>query len=264
MLKKVFAASWVAALAVVFAPAAARADKVITAEVVWRYDNSDYTIDQGEKLSFKNTDSVSPGPHDVTADAPGPDGQKPLFKSETIKGDGTEVPVVGAQQLKTGTYTFHCSIHFFMTGTLHVTDKGAPLPPPGSGGGGQQPAPQQQQQQSQPAPDTTAPKVHAKLRPTTLRKALRARKLLVSVTSNELATLKLSAVARVRGRTVTLATATVTDGAPRRATDFETKLTAAGRRALRAARRLAVTVVVQATDQAGNKTTTRARRTLRR
>jgi len=260
MLKKVFAASWVAALAVVFAPAVARADKVVTAEVVWRYDSSDYTIDQGEKLLFKNTDSVSPGPHDVTADVAGPDGQKPLFKSETIKGDGTEVPVVGAQQLKTGTYTFHCSIHFFMTGTLHVTDKGTPLPPPGSGSAPQQPAPQQPQS----APDTTAPKVHAKLRPTTLRKALRARKLLVSVTSNELATLKLSAVARVRGRTVTLASATVTDGAPRRATDFETKLTAAGRRALRAARRLAVTVVVQATDQAGNKTTTRARRTLRR
>ena len=54
MLKKVFAASLVAALAVVFAPAVARADKVVTAEVVWRYDSSDYTIDQGEKLSFKN------------------------------------------------------------------------------------------------------------------------------------------------------------------------------------------------------------------
>src|SRR5207244_10584611 len=138
------------------------------------------------------------------ADAPGPDGKAPLCKSETIKGDGTQVPVVGTQQLKTGTYTFHCSIHFFMTATLHVTDKGTPLPPPGSGGGSsQQPAPQQQ---PQAAPDTSAPKVHAKLRPTTLRRALRAGGLLVSVTSNELASLKLSAVARVRGRTVTLAT----------------------------------------------------------
>src|SRR5437763_14389802 len=144
MFKRLLVAAWVAALAVVFAPAVARADKVVTAEVVWRYDNSEYTIDQGEKLSFKNTDSVSPGNHDVTADAPGPDG-KPLFKSETIKGDGSEVEVVGAQQLKHGDYTFHCSIHSFMTATLHVTDNGTPVGGGGGSGGQQQSAPQQPQ-----------------------------------------------------------------------------------------------------------------------
>ena len=258
MLRKFPAAACAAAITVALTPAAARADKVVTAEVVWRYDASEYTIDQGEKLTFKNEDTVSPGNHDVTADAFGPDGRTPIFKSKTID-DGQEAVVEGADRLKTGDYTFHCSVHFFMTATLHVTDKGTPAgqgSPPA-----QQPAPQQQQ--SAP-PDTTKPHVHASLRRTSLRKALRAGRVLASVTANELVSLRLSLVARLRGRTVTLATGQVTDGAPRKAAQFAAKLTAAGRRALRSRRRLAVTLVVRATDQAGNTTTTSARRTLRR
>src|SRR3954447_12573381 len=104
MFKRLLVAAWVPALAVVFAPAVARADKVVTAEVVWRYDASEYTIDQGEKLTFKNTDTVSPGNHDVTADAAGPDGRTPVFRSKTID-DGQESVVDGADRLTTGDYT---------------------------------------------------------------------------------------------------------------------------------------------------------------
>ena len=76
----------IALLLLLALPAVARADKVIEAQVVWRFDASEYTIDQGEKLTFKNMDSASPGPHDVTASAQGPDG-KPLFRSKTIPAD---------------------------------------------------------------------------------------------------------------------------------------------------------------------------------
>src|SRR6266576_2092277 len=106
--------SWVrvaacaAALFVVLTPAAARADKVVTAKVVWQYDAKEYTIDQGEKLTFKNEDTVSPGNHDVTSDAFGPDGKTRIFRSQTID-DGQESVVDGVQQLKPGAYTFHCS-----------------------------------------------------------------------------------------------------------------------------------------------------------
>ena len=83
MFRRVPAAVGAAAVAIALTPAAARADKVITAQTVWRFDASDYTIDQGEALAFKNTDAVSPGPHNVTALSNGPD-NKPVFKSDTI------------------------------------------------------------------------------------------------------------------------------------------------------------------------------------
>src|SRR4051794_34147297 len=142
MFRRVPAAACTAAFAVALTPAAARADKVVTAEGVWRYDASEYTIDQGEKLTFKNEDTVSPGNHDVTADAAGPDGKTPIFRSQTID-DGQESVVDGVQQLSPGTYSFHCSIHTFMTATLKVTPAATSPSPPAE----QQPAPQQQQQQ---------------------------------------------------------------------------------------------------------------------
>ena len=262
MSSRVPAALAAAALAIALTPAVARADQVITAQVVWHFDAMSYTIDQGEKLFFKNADSVSPGMHNVTAATNGPD-NGPLFKSDTIPGDGTEVPVVGAQQLTHGQYTFMCTIHPFMQATLTVTDKGTPLPPPGSGSPPQQ-QPQAQQPAQAPPRDTTRPRIHATLRPVSLRRALRTGSLLARITTSELVSLRVDVVARVRGRTVTLATESATDGAPRRPTDFTARLTAAGRRALRSARRLAVTLVVRATDTAGNTTTTRTRRNLRR
>src|SRR3954469_6572001 len=142
------AAACAAAVALVI-PATSYADKTVTAETVWRFAASEYTIDQGEKLTFKNTDAVSPGKHNVTSNAK--NGDKPLFASETIP-NGQEANVDGAQQLKTGSYDFICTVHPFMQATLKVTDKGTPLPPPGSPPSS--PPPEQQPQQSQQPADT--------------------------------------------------------------------------------------------------------------
>src|SRR3954469_22712483 len=130
------------------APAPALADKTIEAQTVWHFDASTYMLDTGEKLTFKNDDAASPGPHNVTADDKGPDG-KPLFGSDTIK-NGEQSVVKGAEGLKAGQYSFICTVHPFMTATLVVTDRSAP------------PA----------ARDTTAPKVRSTLLKTSLRAAL--------------------------------------------------------------------------------------------
>src|SRR5204863_547490 len=101
------AAACAAAVALVI-PATSYADKTVTAKTVWLFDNSEYTTGQGEKLTFTNMDAVSPGKHNVTSNAK--NGDKPLFASETI-GNGQESEVVGARQLKTGSYDFICTIH---------------------------------------------------------------------------------------------------------------------------------------------------------
>jgi plastocyanin len=64
--------------------------------------------------------------HNVTASAPGPDGQ-PLFRSATISGGST--PVNGTQFVAAGAYTFFCTVHpSTMVATLAVS--GTPLPRP--------------------------------------------------------------------------------------------------------------------------------------
>src|SRR4051812_15705721 len=141
-----------AAAALLAGPASARADKTVEALTVWRFDASTYQIDQGEKVVFKNSDAVSPGKHNVTATASGPDG-KPLFASATI-GNGEQAPVVGADRLKTGEYDFICTIHPFMQATLKVSANGTP-----AGSEAPSPAPSP----AQPA-DTTAPRLSAALR----------------------------------------------------------------------------------------------------
>src|SRR3954464_3406188 len=134
------------------APAPALADKTIEAQTVWHFDASTYMLDTGEKLTFKNDDAASPGPHNVTADDRGPDG-KPLFGSETIK-NGEQSVVKGAESLKAGQYSFICTVHPFMTATLVVTDRSAPSPPAAA------PPPA--------ARDTTPPKVRSTLLKTSL------------------------------------------------------------------------------------------------
>src|SRR3954447_7965690 len=122
-------------------PAAALADKTIEAQTVWRFDATTYMLDTGEKLTFKNDDGASPGPHNVTSNDKGPDG-KPLFSSQTIK-NGEQSVVAGAQSLKAGQYGFICTVHPFMQATLVVTARSEPAPAP----------PPAAQPQSQP--DTT-------------------------------------------------------------------------------------------------------------
>jgi plastocyanin len=227
-----------AAAAVLAVPASARADKVVTAETVWRFDASTYTIAQGEALAFHNDDQQSPGPHNVTAMTNGADG-KPLFASQTIPKDQTTA-VDGAKALQPGRYGFECTVHPFMQATLVVTDAAGTAAPS--------------------APDTTAPRVRAALRSTSVRSALAAGRIFAAVTSSEAATLRLTAVANG----VTIARAAANDAAPGRAVHEPLSLTAAGRRLLRRVHRLRVTLRVVAADVAGNAASAHARRTLKR
>src|SRR4051812_3771885 len=115
-------------------------DQTITATPPNQFANTSVTIDQGDKVTFTNNDTVG---HDVTSRAKGSD-DKALFASETTS-TGQSKPVNGTQYLTTGDYDFFCSIHPNMTGTLHVTSAGTPAqrpgggttsPPPSGGGGG--------------------------------------------------------------------------------------------------------------------------------
>ncbi len=234
-----------AAVALLALPAAAAADKVIEAQTVWRFDAMSYTIDQGELLTFRNADQLSPGPHDVTSATNGADG-KPLFGSETIPA-GQDAQVTGAQQLKTGSYSFFCSVHTFMEANLVVTDKGTPLPPAGV------PAPPAQA-------DTRAPAVRASVRP----RSLRSRSFLVTVTADEVAKLDVKLTTRLRGKALTIGRAKVVDDSPSKAVAVRIRPTTTARRALRSARRAVVTATITATDAVGNAATTTTRRTLRR
>jgi hypothetical protein len=86
------------------------------------------TIDQGEKVTFRNSDVAG---HDVTAHHRGPDG-KPLFRSDLIP-PGASGPVRGTEYLTTGTYDFVCTVHPGMDAKLQVTSAGTPVPRPAPG-----------------------------------------------------------------------------------------------------------------------------------
>jgi endoglycosylceramidase len=227
------------------APARAAANNVVVAETVWKFDASSYAIARGQPLTFDNQDQASPGPHNVTATANGPDG-KPLFASKTIPKD-QQAPVEGAQALAPGEYDFICTVHPFMQATLKVTGDAAAAPPAAGG-----------------SADTTPPKLRAALRTGSLRGALATGHVVASITSDELATLRLQVRARVGRRGVEIARARTTDGAPGRKLRVAAALTASGRRLLRRAHRLVVFLDVTATDAAGHTTRVRARRTLTR
>src|SRR3954470_12593374 len=111
------------------APAVAWADKQIDATPGNRFSGDAYTMDQGEKLTFHNGDTVT---HDVTATQKGSDG-KPLFSSGSVDA-GKSAPVDGSQYLTEGHYEFICSIHPNMKAMLHVTGNGTPAQRPGSSG----------------------------------------------------------------------------------------------------------------------------------
>ncbi len=105
----------------------ALADQTIYAGPPNQFVGGDITINQGEKVSFTNLDTVE---HNVTAQQKAPDG-KPLFASAPTA-TGSSEPVAGTEYLKTGTYQYFCSIHPWMTGTITVTSNGSPAQPPGS------------------------------------------------------------------------------------------------------------------------------------
>src|SRR4051794_9320922 len=119
-----------AAVLMLLSAPAAIADEEIVAGTPNRYQSTQITIDQGEKLTFRNTDIVM---HDVVSDAKG-DVNGHLFASDTIGGGSTSF-VEGSQSLTTGTYGFYCSVHpDQMKGTLTVSSAGTPAPRPGTGG----------------------------------------------------------------------------------------------------------------------------------
>src|SRR5260370_24211076 len=122
----------IAALAVLGTTAAAAyADQTIYAGPPTQYIGGDITINQGEKVTFTNVDTVT---HDVTAQTKGADA-KPLFASAHTDPGGSQ-PVAGTEYLTTGSYQYYCSIHPYMTGTITVSSGGTPTPRPGSGGSG--------------------------------------------------------------------------------------------------------------------------------
>ena len=118
----------IASAAALLAPAAARADEELTASFNNKYDATTVTIDQGEKLTFRNNDLKR---HDVTSEAPG-NVNGFLFQSPLID-NGQAGTVEGVEFLTTGDYRFLCSVHPEMKGTLVVTSAGTPAQRPGSG-----------------------------------------------------------------------------------------------------------------------------------
>ena len=223
------------ALLAVAAPVAL-ADERIVARPSNTFTNPNPSIDQGERLTFQNTDVAR---HDVTSRRRDDAGQ-PLFRSATI-GQGREVEVEGAQFLTSGSYGFICSVHPFMTGMLTVTSAGTPLPR---------------------GNDTTAPGVRVAVARTSLSRVVRSGRLPVRTFVDEAATVALTASARVDGRSVTLARGSVS-GAAGSTETASLRLTRAGRRALAGARRVAVILRGSAKDAAGNEGSAQSRRTLR-
>lgn len=209
-------------LAVLGPAAVAWADEQITASPVNRYDNPNVTIDQGERLTFRNNDVPR---HDVTSEATG-DVNGYLFQSELV-GNGETTFVEGSQYLTTGSYPFICSIHSQMKGTLTVSSAGTPVP---RGGGGA---------------DTTAPVIEidapAKARARSLRKT---RKLTLTVASTEASTLALSA--RIGTRKVGRASGELIAGDTRVTVRFSRK------GAKRLKRRRTLTLAATGTDTASN------------
>jgi plastocyanin len=233
-------------------PAVAWADKQITADPNNRYGTPEITMDQGEKLTFRNNDVAG---HDVTANDKGPDG-KPLFTTPVIN-RGESAFVEGSQYLTTGHYAFFCSLHQNMKGTVHVTGNGTPQPRPGSGGSGGGGG------GSAPSADKDAPQLELKIASQRMRAVRSSRTLRTRVTLNEGGHVRLRAVARPRARRklITFAVGSVhMTGAGTRSVRL--KLTRAGRRALARKRRLAVVVIASARDNAGNKATAEHGRTL--
>ena len=110
------------------AAATAWADETISTRPPNQFAAAVTTIDQGEKVTLRNTDIAG---HDVTSTRTGDDG-KPLFKSEIVSPGGSG-PVVGTEYLMTGTYPFVCTIHPGMEATLEVTSAGTPVPRPEPG-----------------------------------------------------------------------------------------------------------------------------------
>jgi plastocyanin len=234
----VLAGMLVAATPMLVAATPAAADQRISATTRDQFSNPDVTIDQGEHVTFFNGDLIDE--HSVTATGTGRDG-RPLFDSGVIR-PGAEAPVVGVESLSSGSYPFVCTVHPFMHGTITVTGAGTPAPRP---------------------PDTTPAQAGLRIGTGNLAAVLRSGRLPLRTTTDEAATVQLTATLRAGRRTVTLARGSTQLDGPGARTERLT-LTAAGRRALRRRHVAAVTARASATDTAGNHSQAISHRTLRR
>jgi plastocyanin len=231
-----------AALAVAgaFWAAPALGDATITAGPLPNmYAAKDATIDQGQSVTFQNSDQTAF--HDVTSDQNGSDG-KALFSSETIEGGKTS-PVAGVEFLTTGDYAFHCSVHTFMTGTLHVTANGTPKP----------------RTPENPAPnpaDTEPPDASITILDSRISGVLEHRGLRIRVKASEPARFKLLAKS---GKTK-VALGTITSKGTRTA---KLDLTKSGKKLLFHASTVKLKLTAAVNDAADNKSTASAAKTLR-
>ena len=222
------------------------ADKTVQASPPNRFNTPEFTIDQGEKVTFRNGDTVA---HDLTASDS--TGGKPLFATPIVE-PGKSAVVDGTQYLTEGHYPYVCTLHNGMKGTLHVTGAGTPVPRPGGGGGTVE----------QPAADKVRPKLSLAIVSRTASVARVRSALVVRVTLSEKSHLELRAIARPKagGPLVTVAKSLKhkVEGTRR----VSLKLTPAGEKALRRDRSLAVIVKGTAIDLAGNMTRSAHGRTL--
>ena len=204
-----------------------------------QYATKDVTIDQGQAITFQNSDQTAF--HDVTADQNGSNG-KPLFGSESIKG-GQTAPVTGVEYLTTGDYGFHCSLHPFMTGTIHVTGNGTPKP----------------HTPDNPAPnpaDTTPPDATVTILDSRISKVLEHRGLRVHVSTSEPARFQMSATS---GKT-RVAVGTFTSKGSK---TVKLDLTKKGKQLLFKASTVKLKLTAKVNDAADNKSAASATRVLR-
>ena len=204
-----------------------------------QFATKDVTIDQGQAITFQNSDNTAF--HDVTADKNDSSG-KPLFGSDTIKG-GQTAPVKGVEFLTTGDYGFHCSVHSFMTGTIHVTANGTPKP----------------RTPDNPAPnptDTTPPDATVTILDSRISKVLEHRGLRVHVNTNEPARFQMTATS---GKT-RVALGTVTSKGNK---TVKLGLTKQGKQLLSKASKVTLKLTAKVNDAADNKSAASATRILR-
>jgi plastocyanin len=216
-------------------PSTALADETIVAGPGSRYAAGEYTIDQGEPLTFRNDDVSGPS-HDVVSTANGDVQKRYLFASETIA-PGKSSFVEGSQYLTTGSYDFFCSIHPSMKGKLVVNSGGTPKPRPGS-----TPA---QPGEAPPAADQTPPEPSLSfgaLRAATIK---RRRSLTLRVGADEAVSMKVT----VKVGKVTVARRSLRLGV-RGTRTLKLAVGRSARRAIRRGRRLRI--VVDVVDTAGN------------
>ena len=204
------------------------------------YATTDVTIDQGQTVTFQNSDQTAI--HDVTSDQTGSDG-KALFESDTTE-PGKTAPVKRVEFLTTGDYAFHCSIHPFMKGTLHVTANGAPkLHTPDNPG----PNPN-----DQAPPHASVAILDSRISGVLFHRGIRLR-----LKTNEPARFKLTATS---GKTK-IALGTFVVKAKKR--DVKIGLTMKGKQLLFTANSVKLKLTATVNDAADNRATASAKRTLR-